>query len=213
MEGMRSFSRALVGLVALSAAVGCGSVSGKPDGGGGAGGGSGGVGGIGGGSGGTGGPIDGPVCTFATTYVIRDGGGGLGAMLDTATLSPPAAFHFVRDTFRPDAGSLSCDPPMPACGDPTRIDSQDVELALNHPDVQAALAMTNVPFFGDRGVADGPNFNFMRSDGRGFNAGLDCNVPSATCMPIPPGIKALVTLLRDLILQQRMDPACAAITN
>jgi len=203
MEGMRSFSRALVGLVALSAAVGCGSVSSKPDGGGGA----------GGGSGGTGGPIDGPVCTFATTYVIQDGGGGLGAMLDTATLSPPAAFHFVRDTFRPDAGSLSCDPPMPACGDPARIDSQDVELALNHPDVQAALGMTNVPFFGDRGVADGPNFNFMRSDGRGFNAGLDCNTPSTICTPIPPGIDALMTLLRDLIRQERMDPACAAITN
>jgi len=197
------FSRALVGLVALSAAVGCGSVSGKPDGGGGAGG--------GGGSVGTGG-IDGPVCTFATTYTIMDGG-GLAAIFDTATLSPPASFHYMRETFRQDAGVLSCDPPMPACGDPARIDSQDVELALYSPDVQSALALTNVPFFGDRGVADGPNFNFMRSDGHGFNAGLDCNVPSATCTPIPAGIDALVTLLRDLISQQRMDPACAAITN
>jgi len=199
---MRRLSLALVGLVAVSAAVGCGSVSGKPDGGGGA----------GGGSGGTGGPIDGPVCTFATTYVIKDGG-GLTAISDTVTLSPPASFHFVRDSFRQDGGSLSCDPPMPACGDPNRLDSQDVEVALNHPDVQAALALATVPFFGDRGVADGPNFNFMRPDGHGFNAGLDCNVPSATCMPIPPGIDALVTLLRDLIRQQRMDPACAAITN
>jgi hypothetical protein len=119
----------------------------------------------------------------------------------------------MRESFRQDAGVLSCDPAMPACGDPTRVDSQDVELALNHPDVEAALAMTNVPFFGDRGVADGPNFNFMRADGRGFNAGLDCNSPSTLCTPIPPGIDALVTLLRDLIRQERMDPACAAITN
>lgn len=198
---MRRFSLAL-SLVALSAAVGCGSVSGKPDGGGGA----------GGGSGGTGGPIDGPVCTFATTYTIMDGG-GLAAMFDTATLSPPASFHYMRESFRQDAGVQSCDPAMPACGDPARIDSQDVELALYNGDVQAALAMTNVPFFGDRGVADGPNFNFMRADGRGFNAGLDCNVPSATCTPIPPGIKTLVALLRNLISQQRMDPVCAAITN
>jgi hypothetical protein len=194
---------ALIGLVAVSAA--CGSVSGTPDGGGGSG-------GMGGGSGGTGGPVDGPVCTFATTYVIKDGG-GLTGISDTATLSPPASFHYVRDSFRQDAGSLSCDPAMPACGDPARIDSQDVELALLHPDVQAALAMTTVPFFGDRGVADGPNFNFMRADGRGFNAGLDCNTPSTTCTPIPPGIDALVALLRDLIRQQRMDPACGAITN
>lgn len=199
---MRRFSLALGSLAVLSAAVGCGSVSSKPDGGGGA----------GGGSGGTGGPVDGPVCTFATTYVIQDGG-GLVAMFDTATLSPPASFHYVRESVRQDAGSLSCDPAMPACGDPARIDSQDVELALNHPDVKAALAMTTVPFFGDRGVADGPNFNFMRADGRGFNAGLDCSTPSTLCTPIPPGIKALVALLRDLIRQQRMDPACSAITN
>ena len=65
----------------------------------------------------------------------------------------------------------------------------------------------------DRGVADGPNFNFMRADGRGFNAGIQCAVPSATCVPIPPGVGAAVELLRGLIRQQRMDPDCSAITN
>ena len=132
-------------------------------------------------------------------------------MADTATLTPPNAFHYVRDFFRQDAGPLSCDPAMPACGDPALLDVRDVEAAIAHPDVQSALAVAAPPFFGDRGVADGPNFNFMRGDGRGFNAGLDCNTPSTTCTPIPPGINALVTLLRDLIRQQRMDPACSAI--
>jgi hypothetical protein len=145
-------------------------------------------------------------------YVIVDGG-GLIAMQDTATLTPFNSFHYERDFFRQDAGPQSCDPAMPACSDPARIDSQDVELGLNHPDVQAALAMATPPFYGNRGVADGPNFNFMRADGRGFNAGLNCDTPSTTCTPIPPGINALVTLLRDLIRQQRMDPACSAITN
>jgi hypothetical protein len=189
-----------VGLTALSAAVGCGSVSSASDGGGGAGG-STGTGGAGGGT-----------CAFATTYTITDGG-GLVVMLDTATLTPPSSFHYTRDFFRQDAGPLSCDPVLPACGDPARIDVRDVEAAIAHPDVQAALAMTTVPYYGNRGVADGPNFNFMRADGRGFNAGLNCDTPSATCTPIPPGINALVTLLRNLIQQQRMDPECSLITN
>ena len=62
-------------------------------------------------------------------------------------------------------------------------------------------------------VADGPNFYFMRADGRGFNAGLDCDTPSATCKPIPPGVGALVELLRALIRQERMHLTCSAITG
>jgi len=200
----------VVSVLATAAAVGCGSVSSAPDGGGGAGGGQGGAGGGGGTTGIAG--FDGGVCAFASTYTILDGG-GLAPMADTATLSPPAAFHYVRDFFRQDAGQLSCDPVMPVCGDPAKIDSQDVELALGHPDVQAALAMTTVPTYGNRGIADGPNFNFMRADGRGFNAGIACDTPSTTCTPIPPGVSALVLLLRDLIRQQRMDPMCSAILN
>lgn len=187
---MHRLAFALSGLSLLASGVSaCGSVAGGPDGG-----------------------VDGPVCTFATTYVINDGGGLL-PMADTATLTPPASFHYERMVFTGDAGRASCDPAMPSCGDPARVDSQDVELALNHPDVQAALAMTTVPFYGNRGVADGPNFNFMRADGRGFNAGLACDTPSTTCTPIPAGINALVDLLRALIRQQRMDPSCAAILN
>ena len=199
----------VVSVLATAAAVGCGSVSSAPDGGGGAGGGQGGAGGGGGTTGIAG--FDGGVCAFASTYTILDGG-GLAPMADTATLSPPAAFHYVRDFFRQDAGQQSCDPPMPPCTDPTKIDVYDVEVAIAHADVQAALAMTTVPFYGNRGVADGPNFNFMRGD-RGFNAGLNCDTPSTTCTPIPAGINALVQRLRDLIRQQRMDPSCAAIVN
>ena len=100
-----------------------------------------------------------------------------------------------------DAGRLSCDPPMPDCNDPARVDMWDVEAAISHPDVQATLALATPPLFGNMAVADGPNFYFMRADGRGFNAGLNCDAPSATCKPIPPGVGALVTLLRELIRQ------------
>jgi hypothetical protein len=193
------------GVLAALLAVGCGSVTSNTDGGGTGTAGAGGTTGTGGG-GGNG------SCTFATTYTILDGG-GLVAMADTATLTPPNAFHYTRDFFRQDAGPLSCDPAMPACGDAAKIDVRDVEAAVAHADVQAALAMNAPPTYGNRAVADGPNFNFMRADGRGFNAGLNCDTPSTTCAPIPPGVSALVQLLRDLIKQQRMDPSCSAILN
>ena len=217
---MRRSCLASVAFFGAVAAVGCGSVSSNTDGGGGAGGGSAGTTGTAGaggtsgttGGGGTSGAGGGGVCAFASTYTIRDGG-GLVAMADTATLTPPNAFHYTRDFFRQDAGPQSCDPAMPACGDAAKADVRDVEAAIAHPDVQAALAFATVPTYGNRGVADGPNFNFMRADGRGFNAGIACDTPSTTCMPIPPGVSALVQLLRDLIRQQRMDPTCSLITN
>ena len=202
------------GLLIALLAVACGSVSSKPDGGGGTTGQAGttGTGGTMAAAGTTGAGGSGGVCAFASTYTLRDGG-GLAPTADTATLTPPNAFHYVRDFFLQDAGQLSCDPAMPVCGDAAKVDVSDVEAAIAHPDVQAALALTTVPTYGNRGIADGPNFNFMRADARGFNAGIACDTPSATCTPIPPGVSALVQLLRDLIRQQRMDPMCSAILN
>jgi hypothetical protein len=107
-----------------------------------------------------------------------------------------------------DAGRLSCDPPMPDCPDPARIDVSDVEAAIAHADVQAALAMATRPTYGNMLIADGPNFSFMRADGRGFNAGIQCDTASTTCKPIPPGVVALVNVLRELIRQQRMHASC-----
>jgi hypothetical protein len=134
-------------------------------------------------------------------------------MADMVTLTPPNSFLYERMFFGADAGRLSCTPALPACNDPARVDVRDVEAAIAHLDVQAALALATPPIYGNRGIADGPNFNFMRADGRGFNAGLACDTPSATCMPIPPGVSALVELLRGLIRQQRTDPSCSAITG
>jgi hypothetical protein len=201
MPGMRGRIQSwlLSGLVVGWAFAGCGSVSSNADGAGG-----------GGGTTGTGG--DAGTCAFASSYTISDGGGLL-PTADTATLTPPNSFRYERMVFGADAGRLSCEPALPTCNDAARVDVRDVEAAIAHADVQAALAAASPPLYGERAVADGPSFNFMRADGRGFNAGLTCNTPSATCTPIPPGVGALIELLRGLIRQQRMDPSCSAITN
>jgi hypothetical protein len=102
---------------------------------------------------------------------------------------------------------------MPDCPDPARIDVSDVEAAIAHPDVQTTLAMATRPTFGNMLIADGPNFSFMRADGRGFNAGIQCDTPSTTCKPIPQGVVALVNVLRELIRQQRMHASCNLLGN
>ena len=53
----------------------------------------------------------------------------------------------------------------------------------------------------------------LRADNRGFNVGLECSPASATCAPTPPGVHALMVLLRKLIEQQLADPSCAGFKN
>jgi hypothetical protein len=190
-------------LLAGALAAGCGSVLGSPDGG-----------GAGGSGGGAGGGTGGAACAFASTYTITESAGLIG-ITGVTLLQPPSEFNYERQVFTAplDAGPLTCDPAMPACNDPARIDVSDLEAAIANPDVQTTLAWTTRKYYGDRGVADGPNFDFNRGDGAGFDVGLPCDTPSSTCTPIPPGINALVSLLRALIQQQLMDPSCSAITN
>ena len=200
----------------VAGAAGCGKSSGSPDGGGGAsgsaaganGGSSGGVAGANGGSsGGT------AACAFAYTYTIVDWSGP--DSNNRMTLTPPSSFHYQGDiAILVDGGQVfpSCDPPMPACNDPARIDVSDVEAAAANADVQAAFAMTTGPRFGEIGtIANFRMFGVSRSDGRGMIVGVDCPTPAASCTPIPAGIKAFVALLDALVLQQGADPACAGV--
>jgi hypothetical protein len=149
-------------------------------------------------------------CAFASMYSIADAG-GLSNTLNTVTLTPPSIFLYERRIFFPDAGNLSCAPALPGCGTASRTDVSDVEAALAHPDVQAALSFAVPPVYGDRMIADGPSFLFRRADGRGFVAGYPCNVPSASCSPVPAGVSALVEVLRTLIREELAEPACDAL--
>jgi hypothetical protein len=197
---------------------------GNPDGGAGGGGGArGGAGGTtaganarGGAGGAAGSGGSGPACAFAYTYTVTEWSGP-----DTDSLlrlSPPDSFHYMGETpFLNDAGVVtrpSCDPAMPACNDPARIDVSDIEAALANADVQAALAATT-PIkcgTGPAGLSSFPLFSFSGSDSRGFSCGPDCATPSSTCTPIPPGIKAFIDLVHALETQQlASDPSCQGV--
>jgi hypothetical protein len=130
-----------------------------------------------------------------------------------AMLAPPNSYHLTRTTYRQNPGQRSCDPPPPACDDPALLDVRDVEAAIAHPDVQAALAMATVPSYGASNIGDGPVLTFVRGDGHGFAAQSDCSTPSSFCNPTPPGVSALAALLRALINQQLTDPACSALAD
>lgn len=168
-------------------------------------------GGASGGTGGSGGGI--AACAFAYTYTIVDWSGP--DSNKTMTLTPPSSFHYQGAiAILSDGGQVfpSCDPPMPACNDPARIDVSDVEAAAANADVQAAFAMTTAPRYGDIGtIARFRIFGLSRSDGRGMIVGVDCPTPAGSCTPIPAGIKAFVALLDALVLQQGADPACAGV--
>ena len=130
-------------------------------------------------------------------------------MLDTATLTPPNAFRYERRSFVSDAGQPVCEPAMPVCADPARLDVADVEEVFSSRDVEVAFAASPLPVYGDRGIADGPAFTLTLPNGHGFSIGIACDTPSPTCTPIPPGLLAARTLLRSLIQQQLGDPSCA----
>jgi|KBSMisStaDraftv2_1062788.scaffolds.fasta_scaffold174485_2 hypothetical protein len=208
------------GLAAVSAVAGCSSKSNESDGGGGASGGlagsqggsSVGAGSGGAGSGGAGGG-GAPVCAFSATYTILDWSGA--DTDDVMALLPPNSFHYTGETptFEDGATRRSCAPPLPACNDPAQLDVGDVEAAIANADVQAAFAMKSTSF-GDHSGLPSPTareLSFSSDSGNFINVGPDCPTPAGVCTPVPPGIKALVDLLRALKAQQRADPSCAGV--
>jgi hypothetical protein len=156
---------------------------------------------------------DAGTCDFKTTYSYGEIG-GLRASQGRTTLSPGNSYRHVLTIF--DRGNppvtKSCQPPMPPCGALDIITSYDIEVHdLSQPDVVAALAAPSPPLFGrDVRPVDGPVFEFLRADGRGFLVGADCN-GEPRCAPITRGIAQLRDRLLALDWQQLADPSCAEL--
>jgi hypothetical protein len=152
-------------------------------------------------------------CAFSDTYTLNQGVPFPVAQSDLVVLAPASMFRMQH--YPPDndpEGEQTCATAMPACADATLIDVSDIEAAIAHVDVQAAFAQTDLPFYGERGLADAPGSTFTRADQRGFHVAYPCVDPQATtCSRMPPGVAALDALLHDLIAQQIRDPSCTGI--
>lgn len=177
--------------------------------------GSGGQSGVGGrGTGGSNGGGGGGGATSCTVPARLQYGavGGFRAYQESASLSPPAKYDYARGPVGGGDGPvITCSPALPACGDSSLIDLADVLEAIEHPDVQKALAAAAPPFYGrDTRPVDGTAFSFLRADGRGFLMGSPCR-DGCPELAIPPGITALADLLLKLDRQQLADPSCAAL--
>jgi hypothetical protein len=139
-------------------------------------------------------------CVFDRTYRFHDDGGFV-AFTDSSTLSPPRTHLMTRDHFRNSLPN-QCTRAL-VCSDSTLVDVKEIQQALAHPDVVAALAQTTRPFYGtDTRPVDGTVFMFDRDDGRGFDVG------SGT---VPAGLRALVDLLHQLQTQTAATPECAGL--
>jgi len=106
----------------------------------------------------------------------------------------------------------SCTAELPACGDPNLVDGGDLQGDLSADDVQLALAGPKPQGFGRTGTADGDAMTIVRDDGHevilDLTDGRNCSPASASCNPMPEGMK---TLLADLeTLSTWLISTCAA---
>lgn len=149
-------------------------------------------------------------CTDCVTGTLSWGdNGGLVLSRDESALAACRDFQRKRSSAA-DGGSFSCTTQLGACG-AVPVAIGDVESALAHPDVVAALAASTTPVYGvDSRPVDGTVFEITR-DGKSIDVGGDCGGASApACIPIPPGVAALAAVLRSLDTQELAKPACDA---
>lgn|SRR5450631_772237 len=153
-------------------------------------------------------------CAFTATYTVSTDGFFANAA-DKEVLSPAQAYehlaYFYTDASTTTIASAMCAPTIPPCTDGGPVSACDIAQDLDDPVVQAALAQTPPPFFGQdtRGM-DGNAFSFMRADGHGFEE-EDGACVSSTCVPVPAPIARLKADLQALDGALILSPECTAL--
>ncbi len=136
--------------------------------------------------------------------------GGNAPFVDASSLG--ATLGSCRSYARTRTGQsmLSCTTELNACGAaPIAID--DVEKAVGHPDVVAALQAGAPPLYGsDSRPVDGSVFH-VDVGGKAFDVGGECGTAGGSCVAIPPGVSALVLRLRGVDTQELAKAACVAL--
>jgi len=133
--------------------------------------------------------------------------GGFRASSRQSVISPCRTYSLTETTFRDPPEMTSCSNELPCNGD--AITLADVTGALAHADVVAAFAAAPITYGRDLRPVDGVVFEVSQS-GSTFLVGTPCG-SGGGCVGIPPGVQALVTLLRALDLERIAEPDCSTV--
>jgi hypothetical protein len=219
---MNTYAFALLATLGVAGTIGCssstndgtdagsGGVSGAGNvGSGGAGGSSGGTGG-GGGSGANGGTAgaagaDGSDdCGCVVEAIVWGNDGGRVAYVDRSTLSPCDTFSHQRDPAGTDPPTLVCSQDLGTCT--STVSAREINVALEQPDVRAAIAAAPILFGRDPRAFDGAVLRIAIGTAV-VEIGDPCN-GAAGCKEIPQTVAALGIRLRALTSQQLARGSC-----
>jgi hypothetical protein len=156
-----------------------------------------------------------PTCADCLATAVSWGqNGGLVAYVDTSSLSGCRTYTRSRASSGTPTPKLSCTAELGACS-AAPIAVGDVEAALAHADVIAALAGGTTTYGSDSRPCDGAVLSITIGT-KTVEVGGDCQAGSPTgcgsqpCVPVPAGVRALASVLEQLDAQEIAQPACAA---
>ena len=159
------------------------------------------------------GPHPTPACTECMTTSVSWGfNGGLVQFTTASSLKTCRAYERTRSTENGPPSSI-CTAILDGCG-AAPIAVADVEAALANPDVTKALSGTTKTYGSDSRPCDGA-VESITVGGKTVEVGGECSpgggggCTQAPCVPVPPGLRALVNVLEDLDKQEAArNPAC-----
>jgi hypothetical protein len=144
-------------------------------------------------------PVLGCECLPASVSWWRDG--GLVFSVPSSYAEPCSSFRHELKQRGGEPGK-SCTAPLPT-GCDAALGVRDVNQALQHPDVQAALEAAPVLYGGDPRAVDG-QVEHIEVDGKVIEIGNSCDDPECD---IPEGVKSFGYILR-LIAEHELDTDC-----
>lgn len=134
--------------------------------------------------------------------------GGLVFFTSRSEVTPCRRFEFER-VYRGTGEIESCASVVP-CASADQVDMADLLAALAHEDVAAAFEEVPGMLGLDTRPVDAPVLEITR-DARSIQVGAPCSEGSTGCRKIPPGVAALVDLLRALQDERLAEGDCAQL--
>ncbi len=141
--------------------------------------------------------------------VVWNMDGGMVAYTESSSVTPCRQYTHSRDPVGGAGPSLVCTQELEDCG-AADLDVGELEAVLANHDVLAALNESPVLYGNDTRPVDGAVLQIRVGD-KLIEVGADCPDGGAGCVPIPAGVNALATLLRDLDTQELARGNCAGV--